>query len=70
MSKPWAIRQSTKRKADGEQAVDADGCLYQLPMRGHTSYLTLALRPLDDELSAPAAVALRDDALATKERSE
>mmetsp|Transcript_80196 Transcript_80196/g.214254 ORF Transcript_80196/g.214254 Transcript_80196/m.214254 type:complete len:230 (+) Transcript_80196:301-990(+) len=56
LSKPWGVRggqlsqpRGVKRARDGESCREAVES-YQLPMRGHTSYLLLAIRPLDDEL--------------------
>jgi tRNA (adenine57-N1/adenine58-N1)-methyltransferase len=55
MLKPWGLdlpkEAGEKRKRDGEH-----GKSFQLPMRGHTSYLTFAIKELLDEKKFPKPV--------------
>lgn len=61
MLKPWGLdlprepKLGDKRKLDSDQ-LDGSMRSFQLPMRGHTSYLTFAIKKLLDEEEFPLSV--------------
>jgi tRNA (adenine57-N1/adenine58-N1)-methyltransferase len=74
MLKPWGL-DLPKEALPGVKRKRTGGASFQLPMRGHTSYLTFAIKQLSDELEFPKPVlSLYDvtrkaDAMAAKSNS-
>jgi tRNA (adenine57-N1/adenine58-N1)-methyltransferase len=65
--KPWGLRQAIDRKRKSENAEISDKFVsFQLPMRGHTAYLTFARKSLEDEHLQPKTVVSVDAVLKTR----
>ena len=49
--KPWGVRDAGNRKRRATEMEERQFVSYQLPMRGHTAYLTFSRKSLEDEKS-------------------
>jgi tRNA (adenine57-N1/adenine58-N1)-methyltransferase len=54
MLKPWGL--DLPKQIGEKRKRSSKGQSFQLPMRGHTSYLTFAIKQLDDEAQYPKPV--------------
>jgi hypothetical protein len=56
MLKPWGLDLPKAESVGAKRKRPTASSSFQLPMRGHTSYLTFAVKKLDDEASFPKPV--------------